>query len=147
WDKPDRLTYRMASSLKEHLVDDFGTVYRYLLRDAETGREIVLNVEKVAVEPVDPLFLDTRARYYVPPEQGGAQLILDRSIPVKYYRDPDTGAMHAARIQDKEEIKQDDPNLVAVGPIHVKVARFPVGFAEYKGKRKGETTDAHRRFE
>jgi hypothetical protein len=147
WDKPDRLTYRMASSLKEHLVDDFGAVYRYLLRDEETGREIELNVEKVKVEPVDPLFLDKRARYYLPHEQGGAQLILDRSIPVKYYRDPDTGAMHAAKIQDKEEIKQDDPNLVAVGPIHVKVARFPVGFAEYKGKRKVETTDAHRRFE
>src|SRR5258708_929483 len=147
WVKPDRLTYRMASSLKEHLVDDFGVVYRYLLRDAEAGKEIELKVEGVKVEPVDPLFLDKRGRHYLPYEQGGAEEILNRTIAVKYYREPETGGVHAKKVQEKEEVDPKDPNLLAVGSIHVKAARFPVGFAEYKGKRKGETTDAHRRFE
>src|SRR2546423_1383353 len=31
WVNPDRLTYRTAASLKEHLLDDFGVTYRYLL--------------------------------------------------------------------------------------------------------------------
>ena len=39
WVKPDRLTYRVASSLKEHLLSDFGVVYRYLLgRESENYR-------------------------------------------------------------------------------------------------------------
>src|SRR5438445_4740160 len=28
WVKPDRLTYRTAANLREHLVDDFGVTYR-----------------------------------------------------------------------------------------------------------------------
>src|SRR5258708_25958018 len=137
----------MASALKEHWVDDFGVVYRYLLRDAEAGKEIEHKVEGVKVEPVDPLSLHKRGGNYLPYEQGGAEEIINRTIAVKYYREPETGGVHAKKVQEKEEVDPKDPNLLAVGSIHVKAARFPVGFAEYKGKRKGETTDAHRRFE
>jgi hypothetical protein len=28
WTAPDRLTYRMAGSLKEHMLDDFGVTQR-----------------------------------------------------------------------------------------------------------------------
>src|SRR6266566_3934967 len=37
WLDPDLLTYKSAANLKEHLVDDFGITYRYLLQNpAET---------------------------------------------------------------------------------------------------------------
>src|SRR5439155_13627439 len=35
WVEPDRLTYNSGASLKEHLVDDFGATYRYLLKNFE----------------------------------------------------------------------------------------------------------------
>jgi hypothetical protein len=146
WVKPDRLTYRMAASLREHLVDDFGVTYRYLLNKGNGQPEVDLSVERTRVKPVDPLFLDPASRYYLPPAEGGAQEILNRAISVKYFRDEETGALHAAKIQKPEEINPDDPNLLAVGAINVRIARLPVGFAVYK-KGKGETTDANRRFE
>jgi hypothetical protein len=47
-----------------------------------------------------------------------------------------------------KEADKEDPDLVAVGSIHLRVTRLPVGFAEYKKPRsKQETTDANRRFE
>lgn len=147
WDKPDRLTYRMAASLKEHLVDDFGVVYRYLLRDDANQKSIDLRVEGVRVEPVDPLFLDPRARYHVPEDTGGAVRVSEKEIPVRYFREPDTGGVHARRITDEDKLDPKDPNLLAVGTLVVTVARFPVGFAADKGRRKGEATDANRRFE
>jgi hypothetical protein len=147
WVKPDRLTYRMASSLREHLVDDFGVTYRNLLNRGNGHNEIDLSIDRTRVQPFDPLFLDPSSRYYLPPAEGGAQEVLDRAISVKYYRDEETGALHAAKIERPEEIDPEDTNLLAVGAINVRIARFPVGFAEYKGKRKGESTDANRRFE
>ena len=50
WVTPDRLSYRKGSTLKEHLLDDFGVTYRYMLNDVE------LNVAGKKVEPVDPFF-------------------------------------------------------------------------------------------
>ena len=139
WRAPDRLTYRMAAPLREHLVDDFGVVYRYMLGDVD------LYVEKVKVEPVDPLFLTPGARYYVPEEDGGAILSYEALIPVRYYRDPDTGGRHLAKIEDASQLNPEDPNLLATGAIGVRISRFPKGFAEHtKGKA---TSDAHRRFE
>ena len=48
WVDPDRLTYRSPAYLKEHLVDDFGVTYRYLLqRDGHdvTDRHVQVIVE------------------------------------------------------------------------------------------------------
>src|SRR5262249_27316315 len=76
WLNPDRLTYRTAANLKQHLVDHFGVVYRYLLENIE------LVVEGIRVEAVDPLFLMPNARYYRAPEDGGAQRSETRVLPV-----------------------------------------------------------------
>lgn len=150
WVKPDRLTYRMAPSLREHFVDDFGVTYRYLLSDPERSTEIDLRVDGCAVEPVDPLFLDPRSRYYLPPEQGGAIPILGepRIIPIRYSRDPETGEVRALKVQGKEEVDPNDSDLLAIGTMTVQLARFPIGFADGTKTGKGESrTDAHRRFE
>ena len=136
WQSPDRLTYRTAAPLKEHLLDDFGITYRYLLEG-----DIELMVEGKKVEIVDPLFLDPRGRYYLlpdpdeAPDKGGAVEVLNRSFTVKYYRDADTGTPHLERVQDMAEIDDDDPNLISYGAIYIRVARLPYGFAtkkEYK---------------
>jgi hypothetical protein len=149
WVEPDRLTYRSHAYLKDHIVDDFGVTYRYMLQpdasDAADG-SLQLTVEGKRVQPVDPMFLIPGARLYLTPEEGGANLIEDISIPVKYYRDPDTGERHLKRIEAEEELVADDPEDV-IGTIQVRITRFPVGFAEHKGRRSGETTDANRRFE
>jgi hypothetical protein len=133
WVEPDRLTYRTAASLKEHMLDDFGVTYRYLLRDFD------LRVESVKVEPVDPLFLEPGARYYLPPEQGGAQLQAERSLAVKLYRDDGTGGLHLQKLDatELEKIKasKSKDNVLAVGTIYFRVARLPLGFAV---GRKGE---------
>jgi hypothetical protein len=140
WVQPDRLTYRTGASLKGHLVDDFGAVYRYLLDGIE------LAVEATPVEPVDPLFLDPRGRYFLPEEQGGACLRFEKTIAVRYYRDPETGGVHLQKVDDEAALDPTDKNVLAVGAIVVKVSRLPLGFAEHSKSGKLET-DAHRRFE
>src|SRR5712691_9792704 len=62
WQSPDRLSYSSGASLKQHLVDDFGVTYRYLLKDFE------LTIDGVRVDIVDPLFLDPAGRYYRKPQ-------------------------------------------------------------------------------
>jgi histidine kinase/DNA gyrase B/HSP90-like ATPase len=80
WCKPDRLTYKMAAPLKEHLLDDFGVTYRYMLSG------ITLIIEGVEVYSIDPLFLTPGARFYQAPEEGGALLQGEWTIPVRYVR-------------------------------------------------------------
>jgi hypothetical protein len=163
WIKPDRLTYTKASTLKEHFLDDFGTTYRYLLphqeTDAQTGRsklrsagEFRLMVEDVMVEPVDPFFLTPGCRLYVPPNErepkkGGAWCTYERMIPVKYYVDDETGAKRLERLKDVGELQSasGDPNVLGVGTITIRIARFPYGFV--LGERQHRKTDAGKRFE
>lgn len=133
WAKPDRLSRRTGPSLKEHLVDDFAVTYRYLLK----AREI--KVEGVTIKPIDPLFLDPQALYYVPPivgavDKGGAQMTAEMSIPVKYVIDPETGGKHLYRIETQEDLNDD--RIVQQGLIHLKVARLPLGFAVSKKAKK-----------
>lgn len=144
WVAPDRLSYRTPSLMKAHLIDDFGVTYRYLLDKFE------IVVEGTKVQMTDPLFLDSRSRLYVPPAAGGANLILDQSIPVKYIQDARTGEMHLSKVIDASELS--DAKVQAIGAIHIRVARFPVGFVEGKGKgrrKSGEDvlSDPQRRFE
>lgn len=148
WVQPDRLTYKTGAILKEHLLDDFGVTYRNLLRNQNPQDNVKLIIEGVEVDIVDPLFLDERARYHVLNAEGGADLRLDKTIPVKYFRDSETNALHFQRVQDLKEVDKGDSNLLAVGSIQVRVVRLPVGFAEFKKRTsKQETTDANRRFE
>lgn len=135
WVYPDRLTYKKAALLKEHLVDDFGVTYRYLLVNPE--RPVELIVEGVPVQPVDPLFVMSKGRYYVPPQEGGAEVVEDISLSVKYYIDPDTEERHLEQIQDLSELAEqelEDPNLLGVGPIHIKVVYLPDPLLEDKNR-------------
>lgn len=140
WVEPDRITYRTTALIKEHLIDDFGVTYRYLLDKVD------LQVDGTKVEAVDPLFLTVGARYYLPEEKGGAILTNNWNIPVKYVRNPGTGQMELSKLESIDELQTDDPNLEAAGVINVKVSRFPYEFAKDSGGGKAET-DAHRRFE
>lgn len=138
WVRPDRLSARGDATLREHLVDDFGVTYRYLLDDLE------LVVADTRVQPIDPLFLDPKGLWYVPTDQGGAELSREWNIPVKYFRDPDTGGLHLAKVKDPTELDPADENLLATGTIHVRVSRFPKGFAQ---ESKGGMEHSQKRFE
>lgn len=137
WVEPDRLTYKTASSLKEHILDDFGTTYRYLLKGID------LKVDNVAVEAVDPLFLDPNARYYVSPDKGGAIEEESRALPVTLVKDEATEALHLLKLPTVEElnkVKKGDGKIsgqevLAVGVVHLRVANFPLGLVV---GRKGE---------
>ena len=141
WRNPDRLTYKTVRTLAEHLVDDFGVTYRYLLDNKK------LRVDGTKVEPVDPLFLDPRGRYYMAPEQGGATKMEEKTISAKYYRDGLTGGLHLEKITDEVQIDRSDPNLLAVGSFHLRVARLPYGFVVGGKNAKDAPDEARRRFE
>jgi hypothetical protein len=140
WVEPDRISYRRPALMKEHLVDDFGVTYRYLLQS------VAIHVDGMQVQAVDPLFLEEHARYYLAPEKKGAIMSADWNIPVKYARDPETGALALSKIDVEADIDAEDGDVEAIGAIYVRVARFPYGFAEAVKGQKG-TTDANRRFE
>jgi hypothetical protein len=139
WVTPDRLSYRRASTLKEHIVDDFGVAYRYMLKD------LTLKVAGTQIEAVDPLFLTPGARYFVPEKDGGAIAMYNRKIPVRYYQDEETGGLHLMHVEKTSELDPDNEKTLAVGAIDVRIVRFPPGFSVSK-KGKAES-DAHRRFE
>jgi hypothetical protein len=105
---------------------------------------IELIIEGVTVEPIDPLFLTAGARYYEAPESGGALPQGEWTIPVRYVRDMETGAVHLEKVSDAEKIDPENKDLLAVGAIEVKISRFPVGFSEHAKKIE---TDANKRFE
>jgi hypothetical protein len=152
WVEPDRLTYKTASSLKEHILDDFGTTYRYLIKGID------LKVDNVQVESVDPLFLEPDARYHVPADKGGAIEVEPRSFAVKLVRDETSDALHLQKLPTLDEIekvrkgdgKADGMEILAVGVIHLRVANFPLGLVVgKKGEANIEPIDEHakKRFE
>jgi hypothetical protein len=144
WNQPDRLTYKSPGYLKEHLVDDFGVTYRYMLgepgrRNGRLGARIV--VAGQSVEPVDPLFLTPGARLYRSPDEGGAILSEERFLPVVYHEDPERGERHLRLVDDESQLPDEDPYRLAVGTIHVRIGRFPIGFAQDRGRRTREPAD------
>lgn len=145
WVRPDRLSYRRPGRLKEHLLDDFGTTYRYLLRSDEKPDGLKLVVEGVSVKPVDPLFALPSGRFYRSEEDGGAIVVQDRFLPVSYFEDAETGERHLRLLNDEAELDDSDA-LLAAGAINVRIMRLPVGFAEEKTD-KGSDSDAPKRFE
>lgn len=138
WVNPDRISSRLAPTMREHLVDDFGVTYRYLLGDVD------LYVEDAKVEAIDPLFLTPTARYFVPENEGGAIETANKQIAVKYARDPLTGELELSKISDIAELDQNDPDLVAGGVIRVRVSRLPRGFA---AEGKTASADAKKRLD
>ncbi len=121
WVRPDHLTFRTPARLKEHLLDDFGVVYRYLLKNFQ------LTVEGVKVEPVDPLFLDPSARFFRPESEGGAQCIHDETIPLVLIEDPETGEQRVEKVSDTQLLGEN--GVKAAGAIHLRVSRMPPGLA------------------
>ena len=127
WSQLDRISFRTPAKLKEHLLDDFGVTYRYLLTNPD--RPVKIIVEGVEVLPVDPLFLLPEGLYHLPPDQGGAQPMENVAIPVRYYEDVATGERHFKKVYDESDLGEEGTTLLAAGAITVKVARFPLGFA------------------
>lgn len=140
WVKPDRLSFKKASTLAQHLVEDFGVVYREMLSDFN------LVVDGKTVNAVDPLFLTEGAFLYKSPADGGAILDEEREITVKCFRDPETGGEHLESLSDVESVRaaRAEPGT-SVGVIKVKVAHFPYGFA--RGERKYKGTEEYKRYE
>lgn len=143
WVQPDRLTYKTGAKLKEHLVDDFGITYRYLLKQVD------LYVEGVKVGVTDPLFLNPEARFYLPPDEnnapdvGGAVERFNRSFVIKHFLDPDTGINRVEKVDDMSEIDETDKNLLSYGAVNIRVSRLPYGFAA----RRGNDEDAKKRLD
>lgn len=145
WHRPDRLTYRTPANLKEHLLDDFGVVYRYVLGVEETSPGVELVVEGVEVAPIDPLFLLPSGRFYEP-EPKGAVKMADHRIPVRYWEDEDTLARHLLHA-DEEPAESENWRLITESVIEVRIARFPVGFLEDRGRRRGSKRPENLRFD
>ncbi len=142
WVNPDRISYKTSRTLAEHMIDDFGVTYRYLLDDRE------LKVAGTAVTPVDPLFLDPRGRYYLSAEKGGAvEVEGGKTITAKYFRDEVTGSYHLEKVTDLSQVDLNDENLIAVSTIHIRVARFPYGFAAGGRYASEFPEESRRRFE
>jgi hypothetical protein len=148
WVDADRLSYRRRQRLLEHLLDDFGITYRYLLHKGTadaSGEAIDLYVDGAKVGPVDPLFLLPGARYYVPESEGGAMLTEERDLPVRLFTDPETGERQLELVEDEADLNIADPDDV-VGTFLVRIARLPLGFAEPKKTGQRES-DADKRFQ
>jgi hypothetical protein len=126
------------------LVDDFGVVYRYLLVDPD--RPIKVIVESTELKPVDPLFLMSEGRYYLSQEDGGAIPIEEKFVPVKYFRD-NIGERHLVQVKELSEIDPQDKSILASGVLHIRISRFPLGFAVFKKGRGDKKSDCHYRFD
>jgi hypothetical protein len=142
WRDPDQLTYKSPKVLEGHLLDDFGVTYQYLLDD----RELVVNGTRV--EPVDPLFLNPKARLYVPESDGGAMDVLNGPMTIwaRYFVDESTGALRLEKVTDPATVNRNDPNFKALGAITLRVSRLPYGFS-IGGRGKDVPDEARQRFE
>ncbi len=152
WLNPDRLTYKRPARLRDHLVEDFGAVYRYFFLNPD--QPLQLTVEGTKVLPVHPLFMEPEALLYEPPMEdveaatgGGARQVGEWYIPVKYSLDEDTGEYHLRKLEDIEDVDYGYGKALAVGTIHIRMARMPVGFARGDRKYKTEDPNAYRRYE
>lgn len=142
WRDPDQLTYKSPKVLEGHLLDDFGVTYQYLL----DNRELVVNGTKV--QPVDPLFLNPKARLFLAESEGGAIDVLGKPLTIwaHYFLDETTGALRLEKVTDPTSVDRSDPNFRAVGAIAVHIARLPYGFA-MGDKGKDVPEEARQRFE
>lgn len=126
WEKPDRLSQRKASTLSDRLKRRFGVTYRYLL---DGSRHLDIIIEGRKVHPLDPLFLMPHARFYLPQDAGGAELKIDRAIPVHTYLDESTGERALEVIENESGLPAPGASDVAVGTIRVRTAFLPPGLA------------------
>jgi hypothetical protein len=142
WTELDRLTYKRVATLKEHLVDDFGVTYRYML--ASEQRPFSVTIQGVKVSPTDPLFTMEKGRLFLSPDKDGAQVTESWNLSVEYTQDPETGEFVLTSQKDSDNKKVQGHIVLAQGTIEVKVVRLPLGFADDMGDRA--TEDSRKRF-
>src|SRR5262249_25390003 len=69
----------------------------------------------------------------------------EREIPVRFWRDAETGTPHLASLKSAAELSEaEKEDGTVVGTLTVRVARFPDGFVA--GREKDAKGDAHKRF-
>jgi hypothetical protein len=122
WDRldPDRVDYKRREELRNKLVTDLGVIYRNFIGSTP------LNVDGVAVEPCDPLFLTEAFRYYDIDE--------DRAIELP-----------PAVVEVKDKATSE-----VVGRMRVRFARMPATFfrkPEYKRTNKPGRGNTNERLE
>lgn len=140
WERPDRLTYNQAGSLKPHMIDDFGAAYRDFLNKVD------IYVDNTAVQLVDPLFLNPEGRYYLSPKKGGAEKTEDVTILVAMYKDNAGGGVRLMEIEDESDLEEFEAGkLMETGFLNVIVSRLPYGFAVSR-KKDAKSPEQHRRF-
>lgn len=155
WTNLDRLTYKTPSKLKEHLLDDFGVTYRYLLEkdpqeplfgQISNAMAFELVVDGKHVLPVDPLFLEPGCQFVTGDDDLRAEEIVDINLRVALINDEKTDTERLIKVENPHQIDvyRQQKTLRTQGSMRIKVARLPVGFALGESKYKG--TIQHRRF-
>ena len=155
WTNLDRLTYKTPSKLKEHLLDDFGVTYRYLLeKDPEeplfgqvsSTMAFELVVDGKHVLPVDPLFLEPGCQFVTGYDDLRAEEIEDITLKVALIDDVKTDETRLVKVENPYQIEvyREHKILRTKGAMRIRVARLPVGFAQGESKHKG--TIQYRRF-
>ena len=111
-DRVDRASPSTAAALERELLEHFGTIYRNYVR------RVNIYVNEKVVEPVDPLFLDSTARFYDKDSDGtplnNMRAVALKSIPVA--------------VKDKEDSKK------VIGTATVRFSYLPAGFQTVNGK-------------
>ena len=120
----EKLSFIKRSRLVEHLLNDFGAVYCHFL-----GRQVSITIDDKSVQATDPLFVTPGARFYLEPEQGGAEQTWSEKIVAKVYRNQD-GALDLEWVDKETELEAaiDDPEVKIV-TMEARVAKFHKGFA------------------
>ena len=109
-DKVDRASPSTTAALERELLEHFGTIYRNYVRRVN----IFVNNKKV--EPVDPLFLDSTARFYDMDSDGK---------PLNHLR---AVALEPISVSVKDENKK------VIGTATVRFSYLPAGFQTASGK-------------
>jgi hypothetical protein len=109
-EKVDRLTWKTAPTLERELLEHFGTIYRNYLRNVN------IYVNEKLVESVDPLFLDSSARFYDKDGQGN---------PLNSLR---------AVSLDPISVPIRDDNKKVIGTAKVRLSYLPAGFQTESGR-------------
>lgn len=114
-DEVDRLTWKRTSTIKRHLLEHFGLIFRNYLRATE------ISVQGERVKPVDPLFLDPEGLAFNDDDE--------RAVPLP-----------SIKFGVKDPKTRD-----VLGEVRVRYASMPAGFGRVavdKLKTKGGKTNA-----
>jgi hypothetical protein len=129
-DKLDKVDFKTTQALREFLLQHFGLVYRWYLR------EVSIFVEGTSVEPLDPLFITPGFRMYdryTMKIDGKMQEILD----------PD----RAEVVEGTEFEVKDKETGEPLGVVKVRLSYMPPTFARIPAAKKMERGTTNPRYE